>query len=56
MEVTTSREEYVEQLKSQVDRFNAEIRRQEAKGSADRELETLREQRRRVLSKLRLLG
>lgn len=56
MEVTTSREEYVEQLKSQVDRINAEIRRQEAKGAADQELEALREQRKRALSKLRLLG
>lgn len=56
MEVTTSREEYVEQLKIQVDRCNAEIRRQEAKGAAGKELEALREQRRRALNKLRLLG
>jgi hypothetical protein len=56
MEVTTSREEYVEQLKIQVDRCNAEIRRQEAKGAAGKEIEALREQRQRALNKLRLLG
>ena len=53
----TSRDEYVTQLKTELDRRNAEIRRREAKtrDPTGAELEALREQRRRALSKLRLL-
>lgn len=52
----TSRDEYVTQLKTELDRRNAEIRRREAKSPdpTGAELEALREQRRRALSKLRL--
>jgi hypothetical protein len=53
----TSRDEYVTQLKTELDRRNAEIRRREAttRDPTGAELEALREQRRRALSKLRLL-
>ncbi len=61
MLTTTSRDEYVAQLKRELDRLNAQIGRWEAQGKAgaDRlqpQLEALRQQRSRALSKLRLLG
>lgn len=54
----TSRDEYVAQLKTQLERRNAEIQRREAaaKGGTPAGIEALREQQKRALSKLRRLG
>ena len=58
---TTSRDEYVSQLKIQIDRWNAQLARWEAQGKGT--VERLREQReallarrKQALNKLRLLA
>lgn len=60
----TSREQYVERLKAQLDRWNAEIARWEQQAGAAKadarqrlqeQLQSLREQRENALYKLRLL-
>ena len=53
---TPNREQYVADLKVQLDRLNAEILRMEEKDAAAKELESLRAERERALTKLRQLS
>ena len=53
---TPNREQYVADLKVQLDRLNAEILRMAEKDAAAKELESLRAERERALTKLRQLS